>query len=1644
MTIKTNLEIDLRGKVVELKNFSNQIDINNLKEEFEIFVISKIGETTYNRFILSEYLQKNSPGSATPIDIILRYLKNWSNDIVKQTIIENLGAKDVNNAEKILKSVKNNEISFIKWVVYIKNSISQFVGKLSSFNSLINNLKNSPDVKNVLHILDKAFQTNPQAYNKFWTDIENWYFPEGFAKWTEKYPEFRKVVDIFRDLAEISKLISEYKEELNKLKDKIDEFRSYKKFFGPIDVNQVTLSKFERYSILTLKEDLETILKNKYIYSLLDKIENKLISKQTITNKDVQDFIKNGLDLELMKNVTPQDLESLVIILWVFLETWVISNKNADKIRKYIFILSQIAEYIGWHTEEIDILKWAKQWEYSSLITWHKEKEYIVANSELLYSYVRNKYLPESLKKNIEKYEKVNVVAAAVIILLNSNISLQKRQKAFIDLKKYINTSDWKKLKNSLDEYTKAYFEYILEPALKTSTTIDEFEKKYEKLVRKVVAVTNFLELYLDRLKVNYPDEYKDNENVRKVEQMLMDWKFYGWMNPNVLSIFKKVYPKVNSNVVNSYRCVVGNITSYKYILSIDLPNFWRKLWPGEGFVTQVVNVINNTNVRGNVRNNYDLIANLDKYFYEVDEYKDIYWHLFELDTDWIFWKDEKKRLNETGILIKYISLSISTLQGSFLDKSRIVRSSQQNIVEYINEDWSKVSIDISGFENRKDNLRKYITKLISNEDFQSRFKAFFPLSSAKIDFTDQSQVDQLAIFLTDKYIQLLEYFYIADKTNRTLAYEDIYEFYKYHYVIFGNRSGEEILKILNLDQNLIKEIKKILSSLNFLKPQEGDESKESSKSFIEKILGFIYSDSKWLNIEQINNVLKGIFSDEEKQKEFDHYIEELWDNSPLYLRQAICEASWKNSCSPSLLSSKYIPLEVKYYLIKRILISSALQVISKNAFYSYIYSLKWDQFGLLKTQIDKLKFTLKDQIALYALNLAKEAVKVLAAWALTELTMWAGIPLLATALESTWAGLLATRLYTGARFAYWIANGLRWYYTTIGKWWGVLHYGKNLVVEPFWYSVLSWENFLDVAPYWWFWMMWWAAAWRIAKIAWKGVEEMGLIRRSLLIWWGWVGAIGVYDYLRWDFSFSALPHQFVFMLLLLWLEKWKWKITNTKFYKWAMEFSASLYDSGRAWANNRFLWKQREVKIWDNTYKVASIWFTRMPKDSVSGRILWGEYVPYYILENGKLVIDRKPGIIRNRDVGERYKIIDGIELKVRKWEYILNMSGSNVVIVNPKEKIIKVYSPLGGWKLTVDNQWRYIYTNQGTSYRAYFINRIIKETKGEKIVKDIEKMIKPDSNTNYVIIDNLWNVYKVLKGWSAPDYWYSASNTSWSGQNSWAQFELKLIWNVYDGNVRLVKEIKIDELYNSDGSINVQKIKELDKELKRIIWPQWEEQVIGKTPIEKLRGIHYSILKYLEQKGISQEELLNKFKVKVEEIKVLTVDDIKKNEKFIDVKDKIFEPLKRKRQQRWMKPKEAEKKALSDTKKLLTTSLSLVAGIIKFPLVLLKWTAVATLVWWVAIWIDYRWDHHLDMYDWIKEHFPDLVDSAVTGGEVFLWTYWLGKILSWIWLKWIWEFLERNWFKIALTAAGVKLLLDVWGKEYLLWLLGWNKNKK
>ena len=1618
MTIKTNLEIDLRGKVVELKNFSNQIDINNLKEEFEIFVISKIGETTYNRFILSEYLQKNSPGSATPIDIILRYLKNWSNDIVKQTIIENLGARDSNEAEKILKSVKNKEISFIKWVVYIKNSISQFVGKLSSFNSLINNLKNSPDVKNVLYVLDKTIQTNSQAYNKFWTDIENWYFPESFARWASNYPEFRKVVDIFRDLAEISKLISEYKEELSKLKDKIDEFRSYKKFFGPIDVNQVTLSKFERYSILTLKEDLETILKNKYIYSLLDKIENKFISKQTITNKDVQDFIKNGLDLNLMKNVTPQDLESLVIILWVFLETWVISNKNADKIRKYIFILSQIAEYMEWNIDEIDTLKWVKQWEYSSLPTWHKEKKYVVANSELLYSYVKTKYLPESLKKNIEKYEKVSVVASIIAILLNSNIDLSKRQKAFADLKRYINTLDWKKLKNSLDEYTKAYFEYILEPALKTSNKIDEFETKYEKLVKKVVAVTNFLELYLDRLKVNYSDEYKDNKNVRKVEQMLMDWKLYGWMNPNILVVF--------------------NISSDLYYQ--NLPNFSYKLWPGEGFVTQVVNVINNK-LRGDLKNNYDLIANLEEYFYEVNKYKDIYYYLFKLDTDWIFWKDEKKRLNETGILTKYISLSISTLQRGFLDRSRIVRASQQNVVEYINEDWSKISIDISDFEKKKDNLKKYIIQLIANKGFQDRFKSFFPLSSAKINFMDQDQIDQLANLLTGKYIQLLEYFYIADVAGKTLAYEDIYEFYKYYYVIFGNISGEEVLKILNLDQSLIKKLKEILSKVNFLNQQNEGENEENSKNFIEKILWFINSGPKWLNINQIDNVLNELFSDEEQQKQFDHYIEEIWDNSPLYLRQAICEASWKASCSSSLLSSKYIPLEVKYYLIKRILISSALQTISKNAFYSYIYSLKWDQFELLKIQIDKLKFTLKDQIALYALSLVKEAAKIFAAWALTELTMWAGIPLLVTALESTWAGLLATRLYTGARFTYWIANGLRWYYTTIGKWWGVLHYGKNLVVEPFWYSVLSWENFLDVAPYWWFGMMWGAAVWRIAKIAWKGVEEMGLIRRSLLIWWGWVGAIGVYDYLRWDFSFSALPHQFVFMLLLLWLEKWKWKITNTKFYKWAMESSASLYDSGRAWANNRFLWKQREVKIWNNTYKVASIWFTRMPKDSVSGRILWGEYVPYYILENGKLVIDRKPGIIRNRNIGERYKIIDGIELKVREWEYILNMSGSNVVIVNPKEKIIKVYSPLEGWKLTVDNQWRYIYTNQGTSYRAYFINRIIKETKGEKIVKDIEKMIKPDSNTNYVIIDNLWNVYKVLKGWSAPDYWYSGSNTSWSGQNSWAQFELKLIWNIYDGNVRLVKEIKIDELYNSDGSINVQKIKELDEELKRIIWPQWEEQVIGKTPIEKLRGIHYSILKYLEQKGISQEELLNKFKVKVEEIKILTVDDIKKNEEFIDIKNKIFEPLKRKRQQRWMKPKEAEKKALSDTKKLLTTSLSLVAGIIKFPLVLLKWTAVATLVWWVAIWIDYRWDHHLDMYDWIKEHFPDLVDSAVTGGEVFLWTYWLGKILSWIWLKWIWEFLERNWFKIALTAAGVKLLLDVWGKEYLLWLLGWNK---
>jgi hypothetical protein len=46
------------------------------------------------------------------------------------------------------------------------------------------------------------------------------------------------------------------------------------------------------------------------------------------------------------------------------------------------------------------------------------------------------------------------------------------------------------------------------------------------------------LELYLDRLKVIYPEEYKENGKVKKMEYLLMDGKLYGGMNPNILQVY--------------------------------------------------------------------------------------------------------------------------------------------------------------------------------------------------------------------------------------------------------------------------------------------------------------------------------------------------------------------------------------------------------------------------------------------------------------------------------------------------------------------------------------------------------------------------------------------------------------------------------------------------------------------------------------------------------------------------------------------------------------------------------------------------------------------------------------------------------------------------------------------------------------------------------------------------------------------------------------------------------------------------------------------------------------------------------------------------------------------------------------------------
>jgi phage terminase small subunit len=88
-----------------------------------------------------------------------------------------------------------------------------------------------------------------------------------------------------------------------------------------LNINQINLLTYQGYSVVELERRMEEILKNPYIEKLINEIQNNLINRQNLTSKDVQDFVKRKLTLDIIKNISPKELKSLVIILGVFLET---------------------------------------------------------------------------------------------------------------------------------------------------------------------------------------------------------------------------------------------------------------------------------------------------------------------------------------------------------------------------------------------------------------------------------------------------------------------------------------------------------------------------------------------------------------------------------------------------------------------------------------------------------------------------------------------------------------------------------------------------------------------------------------------------------------------------------------------------------------------------------------------------------------------------------------------------------------------------------------------------------------------------------------------------------------------------------------------------------------------------------------------------------------------------------------------------------------------------------------------------------------------------------------------------------------------------------------------------------------------------
>jgi hypothetical protein len=405
--------------------------------------------------------------------------------------------------------------------------------------------------------------------------------------------------------------------------------------------------------------------------------------------------------------------------------------------------------------------------------------------------------------------------------------------------------------------------------------------------------------------------------------------------------------------------------------------------------------------------------------------------------------------------LDKYISLS---LEGHKFDKSRIVIDPENsNKVKYINSANKSIEVNLSDFENGKDELETYIKKQFKNIEFQERYKLMFPISSSKIDFSEQSNIDWIAKDLTNKYIQYLEYFYIADKANEAIPYEDLYEFYKYHYIIFGDSSVDKVLTVLGLKEDLKQKLERIFSNFG----------NTNTDGFLRKLLEIFSSNKDNIDSEGLKEAVDKIFSDEEKKAEFMRYIQEFWSNAPLYVKQAICEASGMVHCGPDNLITG-IPEPIKYYLIKRILLDSFLQTISEKSFYNNINALKGNYFDNLKNQIQNLTFNWKDRIAMYAIDLAKEIAVLVATSVLTDfLVGFVVIPLAAGALEAGGTILITHRLYRAGSMLYKISNGLGAYYTGAGFAGKMLTYAKPLVVEPFIYSQLKGEKFMDVWPYW-------------------------------------------------------------------------------------------------------------------------------------------------------------------------------------------------------------------------------------------------------------------------------------------------------------------------------------------------------------------------------------------------------------------------------------------------------------------------------------------------------------------------------------------------------------------------------------------------